>query len=62
MLQHFALRVTDLDAIAKPLIEAGVPFTRLPVTTASGVRMAFFTDPDGTLIELIEGDSTYSRR
>ncbi len=58
----FALRVTGLDAIAKPLVAAGVSFTRLPVTTASGTRIAVLTDPDGTLIELIEGDTAYSRR
>ncbi len=62
LLQHVALRVTDLDAIVQPLLAAGVPFTRMPVTTASGIRVAFFTDPDGTLIELIEGDIIYSRR
>jgi len=58
----FALRVTGLDAIAKPLIEAGVSFARLPVQTASGTRVAVLSDPDGTLIELIEGDTVYSRR
>jgi catechol 2,3-dioxygenase-like lactoylglutathione lyase family enzyme len=62
LIQHFALRVTDLDAIVQPLLAAGVPFTQMPVATASGVRVAFFTDPDGTLIELIEGDTVYSRR
>jgi catechol 2,3-dioxygenase-like lactoylglutathione lyase family enzyme len=58
----FALRVTDLDAIARPLVEAGVSFARLPVSTSSGVRIAMLSDPDGTLIELIEGDTVYSRR
>jgi catechol 2,3-dioxygenase-like lactoylglutathione lyase family enzyme len=62
LLQHFALRVTDLDAVARSLLEAGVTFTRMPVTTANGVRVAFLTDPDGTLIELIEGNIVYSRR
>jgi catechol 2,3-dioxygenase-like lactoylglutathione lyase family enzyme len=62
LIQHFALRVTDLDAVAQPLLAAGIPFTRMPVTTPNGVRVAFFTDPDGTLIELIEGDMVYSRR
>jgi catechol 2,3-dioxygenase-like lactoylglutathione lyase family enzyme len=61
-LRHFALRVTGLDAIAEQLMCAGVPFTITPMDAAGGVRIAFFTDPDGTLIELIEGDLTYSRR
>jgi catechol 2,3-dioxygenase-like lactoylglutathione lyase family enzyme len=62
VLHHFALRVTDLEAIAKLLMDAGVTFTRTPVTTSSGGRVAFLTDPDGTLIELVEGDRVYSRR
>jgi catechol 2,3-dioxygenase-like lactoylglutathione lyase family enzyme len=39
-----------------------VPFTREPVTTANGARVAFFRDPDGTLIEMIEGDLIFTRR
>jgi len=27
-----------------------------------GVRAAYFTDPDGTLIELVEGEIVYTRR
>jgi catechol 2,3-dioxygenase-like lactoylglutathione lyase family enzyme len=61
-LRHFALRVTGLDAIAEGLMAAGVPFTVRPMDANGGVRIAFFTDPDGTLIELIEGDLVYSRR
>jgi len=61
-LRHFALRVTGLDAIADQLAAAGVPFTVAPMDAHGGVRIAFFTDPDGTLIELIEGELVYSRR
>lgn len=61
-LQHIALRVSGLDAIAEQLKCAGVPFTREPMEGVSGARIAFFTDPDGTLIELIEGDLVYTRR
>jgi catechol 2,3-dioxygenase-like lactoylglutathione lyase family enzyme len=61
-MRHFALRVTGLDAIADQLAKAGVPFTIAPMNANGGVRIAFFTDPDGTLIELIEGDLVYSRR
>jgi catechol 2,3-dioxygenase-like lactoylglutathione lyase family enzyme len=61
-LRHFALRVTGLDAITGALRRADVPFTLLPTEATGGVRIAFFTDPDGTLIELIEGRVTYSRR
>lgn len=61
-IRHFALRVTGLDAIADRLRAAGVSFTIPPMNAHGGVRIAFFTDPDGTLIELIEGELTYSRR
>jgi catechol 2,3-dioxygenase-like lactoylglutathione lyase family enzyme len=61
-MRHFALRVTGLDAIAERLRAANVPFTVPPTNANGGVRIAFFTDPDGTLIELIEGELTYSRR
>ncbi|NDJ75329.1 MAG: VOC family protein [Chloroflexi bacterium] len=61
-MRHFALRVTNLDAVAEQLACADVPFTVQPMQATGGVRIAFFIDPDGTLIELIEGDLTYSRR
>ena len=61
-LRHLALRVTGIDAVAEQLACAGVPFTLEPTDAVGGVRIAFLTDPDGTLIELIEGDLTYSRR
>jgi catechol 2,3-dioxygenase-like lactoylglutathione lyase family enzyme len=41
---------------------AGVPFTIEPKNIPGGVRIAFFTDPDGTSIELIEGDLVFTRR
>ncbi|MBN1564423.1 MAG: VOC family protein [Anaerolineae bacterium] len=59
---HLALRVTDIDAIAQTLRDAGVTFTREPVTLPHGVRVAFCTDPDGTVIELVEGEIVYTRR
>lgn len=59
---HIALRVTGLDALIEPLVEAGVPMVRPPSNTPYGARVAFFTDPDGTLIEFIEGDIVYLRR
>ncbi|MBN1679005.1 MAG: VOC family protein [Anaerolineae bacterium] len=61
-IRHVALRVTGLDAIAEQLACAGVSFTIEPMDAVGGVRIAFFTDPDGTLLELIEGDLIYSRR
>lgn len=60
--QHIALRVTDLDAIVRTLLGAGVHVTRQPVRAAGGARVACLADPDGTPIELIEGEIVYSRR
>lgn len=61
-LRHLALRVTGLDAIAEQLACAGVEFTMLPKTSPrSGIRLAFFRDPDGTLIELVEGDLHFTQ-
>ena len=57
-----ALRVSNLDALAELLAQAGATFLRQPASTAWGVRAACVTDPDGTLIELTEGDVIYSRR
>jgi hypothetical protein len=33
-----------------------------PKTIHGGTRIAFITDPDGTSIELIEGDLVFTRR
>lgn len=61
-LQSIALRVTGLDMIAEQLMCAGVSFTMTPTEGVSRARIAYLTDPDGTLIELIEGEIHYTRR
>lgn len=60
-LRHIAFKVQDVDATAARLRQAGAPFTLKPVDATGGVRIAFFTDPDGTLLEIIQGDLEYSR-
>lgn len=59
---HIALRVNGIDALIDGLTQAGVTIVRAPVNTPHGVRVAFLTDPDGTLIEFVEGDTIYLRR
>lgn len=54
-MRHFGMRVGDVDVHAARLREAGVPFTDGPRTAHGGVRIAFFTDPDGTLLEFVSG-------
>ena len=55
-LTHLALRVDDLDATVKELEEARVDVreeTSIEVPEANA-KAVFITDPDGTLIELIQ--------
>jgi glyoxylase I family protein len=55
--QHLAWEVSDVDAAYADLSARGIAF-RLPPEDfpegASSVRIAFFEDPDGNLIELIQ--------
>jgi glyoxylase I family protein len=50
---HLALHVADVDEAYAELKAAGVNFTVDP-KNFKDVRIAFFTDPDGNLIELFE--------
>ena len=63
-MRHFGMKVGDVDAHAARLGDAGVAFTQQPKDAHGNVRITFFTDPDGTLLELVEGavrhDETYS--
>ena len=55
-LSHLTLRVDDLDAMLAELEAAGVRVlrdTRIEVPAARS-KAAFITDPDGTLIELVQ--------
>ena len=50
---HFALLVSDLDAVATRLKTAGVEF-RGPKARPDGARQIFTADPDGNVIELCD--------
>lgn len=55
-LTHLSLRVDDLDALLAELAEADVNLlshTQIEIPRAK-VRAVFITDPDGTLIELVQ--------
>jgi catechol 2,3-dioxygenase-like lactoylglutathione lyase family enzyme len=58
-LRHFGFKVKDVDATTARLKDAGVSFTLDPLDARGGVRIAFFEDPDGTLLEIIEGTLDY---
>lgn len=54
--KHIALRTADVDGVAQRLRDAGVRFTVEPKPAAGGsIRLAFFRDPDGHLLELVSG-------
>jgi methylmalonyl-CoA epimerase len=51
--KHLALQTDDVDGVAARLKAAGVAFTLEPLDAVGGVRLAFFRDPDGNLLELV---------
>lgn len=54
-LKHIGFQVESCDEVAEKLKANGVEFTMEPFNAAGGVRIAFFRDPDGVLLELVEG-------
>jgi catechol 2,3-dioxygenase-like lactoylglutathione lyase family enzyme len=61
-LRHMAFKVDNTDAIAERLKQAGIEFTLEPLDATGGVRIAFFKDPDGTLIEVVQGELQYHKQ
>src|SRR5258708_5126175 len=55
-MRHIGFKVKSVDATAARLKKAGVTFTLEPTNAVGGVRIAFFKDPDGTLLEVVEGE------
>jgi len=53
-LYHLAFTVSDLEGIAASLQEKGVPFVLPPSQFRPDRKIAFITDPDGVLIQLIQ--------
>jgi catechol 2,3-dioxygenase-like lactoylglutathione lyase family enzyme len=53
-LDHFGLRVDDMDAAVAELKRRGAAFTMEPRTIRPGVRIAFVQAPDNVRIELLE--------
>jgi lactoylglutathione lyase len=48
------LEVSDMDKTTKELQNKGVKFTRGPIDTPNGTKIAFLKDPEGVQIELIQ--------
>lgn len=57
--RHVGFKVSDLDERVELLRADGVPFQLEPIHAEGGVRITFFYDPDGTLLELVEGPLQY---
>ena len=54
---HLALEVEDVDAAYAELLEQGIPFDGPPQDfppEAPSLRIAFFADPDGNTLELVQ--------
>ena len=59
--RHIGFTVSDIDARAARLHEHGVQFRLEPKDAYGGVRIAFFFDPDGVLLEFVQGHLTHDR-
>ena len=49
---HIAFEVDDVESTYNDLVARGVAFHIAPRTPLEGVGVAFFTDPDGNVLEL----------
>jgi catechol 2,3-dioxygenase-like lactoylglutathione lyase family enzyme len=58
--RHLGFKVDRVDPRAEVLRRAGTRFHLDPLDAEGGVRICFFFDPDGTLLELVEGDLQYA--
>ncbi|MGW7686000.1 VOC family protein [Kribbella sp. NPDC054772] len=58
--RHVGFKVDRIDERAGVLKAAGVEFKLDPLDAEGDVRICFFYDPDGTLLEMIEGDLQYA--
>jgi catechol 2,3-dioxygenase-like lactoylglutathione lyase family enzyme len=59
--RHIGFAVTDIDTRAAGLHAHGVRFRTEPKNSPSGVRLTFFYDPDGVLLEFVQGRINYDR-
>lgn len=57
--RHIGFKVADTDSLFAGVEADGVPIHLAPLDAEGGVRIAFFYDPDGTLLEFVQGDLQY---
>jgi len=58
-LRHAGFKVGDIDAQMRRLEAAGVEVLSPPRDVLGDVRIAFFLDPDGARLELVQGNLRY---
>jgi catechol 2,3-dioxygenase-like lactoylglutathione lyase family enzyme len=58
-LDHFGLKVSDLDTVAADLKAKGVEFTMEPNVPRPGIKICFIRGPQGVSIELLDRDPKY---
>jgi len=59
-IRHVAFKVDGVDRWAGRVRAAGMPFTMEPRDAFGEVRIAFFLDPDGAHLELVQGNVRYT--
>lgn len=59
--RHIGFKVSDIDERSAALHDQGVRFKMEPRNSPSGLRLAFFYDPDGVLLEFTQGTLSYHR-
>lgn len=60
--RHVGFKVASVDKVSPNLDSAGVLFRLRPLHIPElDVRIAFFFDPDGTVLEIVEGHAQYPR-
>lgn len=59
-LDHFGLKVTDIDEVAADLKAKGVEFTKELHVPRPGIKVCFVRGPEGISIELLDRNPKYT--
>lgn len=59
-IRHVGFKVGDVRSYARRLADAGIEFTLGPLHVGGSVWIAFFRDPDGANLEIIDGHLDYT--
>ena len=54
---HIAFQVEDIDGLYEKLVGRGIRFNSPPQVLREGVKAAYFHDPDGVTLEIIQYSS-----